>query len=321
MQLVQQARFPLFAMSFILGQIQQANAGSKDFLDILEKQIKIKDKEGAKDLKIINNKNKAQNLIEFRNVDFNYDYGKSVLKNINFSIRQNEKLALVGESGQGKSTVVNLLLRYYEPQKGIIRISGQDISDVRLKSLHEKIAVVFQESLLFSGTILENIKYGKPKATMEEIAEVAKAANAHEFIEELPDKYNSIIGERGVKLSGGQKQRIAIARAMLKDAPIIILDEATSSLDSRSEIQVQQGLDRLMKNRTSIIIAHRLSTIADADNILVIAKGTVAQYGEASELIKEKKGLYYQLVTLQQKLLTATPQDRDEALKKFDLVS
>ena len=254
-------------------------------------------------------------------MDFNYDYGKSVLKNINFSIRQNEKLALVGESGQGKSTVVNLLLRYYEPQKGIIRISGQDISDVRLKSLHEKIAVVFQESLLFSGTILENIKYGKPKATMEEIAEVAKAANAHEFIEELPDKYNSIIGERGVKLSGGQKQRIAIARAMLKDAPIIILDEATSSLDSRSEIQVQQGLDRLMKNRTSIIIAHRLSTIADADNILVIAKGTVAQYGEASELIKEKKGLYYQLVTLQQKLLTATPQDRDEALKKFDLVS
>ena len=247
--------------------------------------------------------------------------GKSVLKNINFSILPNKKLALVGESGQGKSTIVNLLLRYYEPQIGTIDINGQNVSEVTLKSLHEKIAVVFQESLLFSGTIRENISYGKPKATIKEIIEVAKAANAHEFIEELPDQYNSIIGERGVKLSGGQKQRISIARAMLKDAPIIILDEATSSLDSRSEIQVQQGLDRLMKNRTSIIIAHRLSTIADADNILVIAKGTVAQYGSATQLIKDEQGLYYQLVTLQQKLLTATPQERDEALKRFDLVA
>lgn len=320
MQLVQQARFPLFAMSFILGQIQQANAGSKDFFEILEKQVKIKDKEGAKKLSIRGQGSGVSKMIEFKGIDFNYDQGKSVLKNINFSVKPNEKLALVGESGQGKSTIVNLLLRYYEPQKGVITINGQNVSEVTLKSIHEKIAVVFQESLLFSGTIMENIKYGKPDATIEEIEDVARAANAHEFIKELPDKLNSVIGERGVKLSGGQRQRISIARAMLKDAPIIILDEATSSLDSRSEIQVQQGLDRLMRNRTSIIIAHRLSTIADADNILVIAKGTIAQYGSAAELIKDKKGLYYQLVTLQQKLLTATPEERDEALKRFDLV-
>lgn len=299
MQLVQQARFPLFAMSFILGQIQQASSGSKDFFELLETKVKIKDREEAGNLVISNKRHVTGNMIEFKNISFNYEGNKTVLRNINFSVRPKEKLALVGESGQGKSTIVNLILRYYEPQKGQIYINGQDISGVTLKSLHENIAVVFQESLLFSGTIMENIKYGKPDATREEIIDVARAANAYDFIDVLPEKFNSLIGERGVKLSGGQKQRIAIARAMLKDAPIIILDEATSSLDSRSEIQVQQGLDRLMKNRTSIIIAHRLSTIADADNILVISKGTISQYGSSEQLLKEKKGLYYQLITLQ----------------------
>lgn len=319
-QLVNQARFPLFAMSFILGQIQQASSGSKEFFKLLETETKIKDRLNAKTL-IINKIGRSNKpLIEFKNVYFHYQKNKTVLKHINFKIYAEEKLALVGESGQGKSTVVNLLLRYYEPQKGTISINNQDIAQVTQESLRKNIAVVFQESLLFSGTILENIRYGKPNATFAEIITVAKAANAHEFVEQLPDKYNSLIGERGVKLSGGQKQRIAIARAMLKNAPIIILDEATSSLDSRSEILVQQGLERLMRSRTSIIIAHRLSTISNADHILVISKGTIAQDGTAQELLKQKGGLYAQLIELQQKLLDASPEERDIALRKYDLV-
>lgn len=320
LQLVQQARFPLFAMSFILGQIQQAGAGSADFFKVLQTENKITDKPHAKTLHIHNRPAETHPLIEFKNISFVYDGGKKVLEDISFSICANEKLALVGESGEGKTTVVNLLLRYYEPQKGKISINNQDIAGVTQESLHKNIAVVFQESLLFSGSIMENIRYGKPLAKSEEIIDAAKAANAHEFIENLPDGYNSLIGERGVKLSGGQKQRIAIARAILKNAPIIILDEATSSLDSKSEILVQKGLDRLLQNRTSIIIAHRLSTIAGADHILVIQKGKVAQYGSSKELLKDKSGLYYQMVALQQTLTKLPEEEKAKKLQKFDLV-
>lgn len=319
-QLVNQARFPLFAMSFILGQIQQASAGSADFFKVLETENKIVDKPYAKTLvmpkKIINN----VPIIKFQNICFDYNGGKKVLENINFQIQANEKLALVGESGEGKSTIVNLLLRYYQPQNGEILINNQNIKDVSQKSLHSSIAVVFQESLLFSGTIMENIRYGKPQASDSEIIEAAKAANAHEFIEDLSDRYKSLIGERGVKLSGGQKQRIAIARAILKNAPIIILDEATSSLDSKSEMLVQKGLVRLLKDRTSIIIAHRLSTISSADHILVIHKGTVAEYGTSAELLK-KDGLYAQLVKLQQSLLRIPlDEGKTNKLKEFDII-
>jgi ATP-binding cassette, subfamily B, bacterial len=228
---------------------------------------------------------------------------------------------LVGESGQGKSTIVNLLLRYYQPQTGKILIAGQDTAMVTQHSLHKAIAVVFQESLLFAGTILENIRYGNPGATETEVIAAAKAANADEFISKLPDGYKSLVGERGVKLSGGQKQRISIARAMLKDAPIIILDEATSSLDTKSEVLVQEGLDRLLKNRTAIIIAHRLSTIAHADHILVISGGKIAEEGKPSELLKKKQGVYANLVKLQQQLLTAPAEERTNKLQKFDLVA
>lgn len=320
LQLVNQARFPLFAMSFILGQIQQASAGSLDFFKVLGEENKIKDKENAKDLVILDDKKYDENFIKFQNVDFEYEKNRQVLYDISFKIARNERLALVGESGQGKSTIVSLLLRYYEPQNGEILICDQNISDVTQNSLHQKQAVVFQESLLFSGTIMENIMYGNENATFEEAIKAAKAANADEFVKELSGGYDSVIGERGVKLSGGQKQRIAIARAMLKNAPIIILDEATSSLDSKSEILVQQGLDRLLKNRTSIIIAHRLSTIASANHILVIEKGRIAEYGTQEELLQNKNGLYSELVALQQKLLTATPEEKQEMLKKYDLV-
>lgn len=320
LQLVQQARFPLFAMSFILGQIQQAGSGSADFFNVLSTKNKIVDSQNAKVLVMAKPLRSNKSLIEFQNIYFDYESGKSVLENISLKIQSNEKLALVGESGEGKSTIVNLLLRYYEPQRGKIFINNQDIQDVTQKSLHDNIAVVFQESLLFSGTIMENIRYGKPTATEEEIIGAAKAANAHEFILDLPDKYKSLIGERGVKLSGGQKQRIAIARAILKNAPVIILDEATSSLDSKAEIQVQKGLDHLLQNRTSIIIAHRLSTIAGADHILVIQKGQVGQYGTSEQLLKDKNGLYAQLVTLQQRLTKLPEEEKAKKLLKFDLV-
>ncbi len=317
LQLVNQARFPLFAMSFILGQIQQANAGSKDFFDILATKSKINDSPNAADLAVDSSRDVP--MIEFKRVAFEYNEHKEVLKNINFSISPGEKMALVGESGQGKSTVVNLLLRYYEPQSGVILVGGQDISQSKQASLRSLVAVVFQDSLLFSGTIMDNIRYGNPNASIAQIKEAAEAANAVEFIEKLPHGYDSVVGERGVKLSGGQKQRVAIARAILKNARIIVLDEATSSLDSKSEIQVQKGLDRLMAGRTAIIIAHRLSTIAHADNILVLAGGTVAQYGNPHELLEDKKGLYYQLVSLQQKLLKA-PSDTAAKLTEFELV-
>ncbi|HUD19350.1 MAG TPA: ABC transporter ATP-binding protein [Patescibacteria group bacterium] len=319
LQLVQQARFPLFAMSFILEQIQQASAGSSDYFKVLETQTEIHDKPEAQTLKIKDCKPRDP-FIQFKNVFFRYESGKDVLKDISFTVFRGEKFALVGESGQGKSTIVNLLLRYYEPQEGTITVGNENIERVTQKSLHDQIAVVFQESLLFSGSIMDNIRYGKPDATDEMVIKAAKAANAHEFITGLPEGYQSTIGERGVKLSGGQKQRIAIARAMIKNAAIIILDEATSSLDSKSEIEVQKGLEELLKGRTAIIIAHRLSTIASANHLLVLSGGRVAQYGSHRELLHDTKGLYAQLVSLQASLLKAPSEDTKEKLQSFDLV-
>ncbi len=319
LQLVNQARFPLFAMSFILEQIQQASAGSADYFQVLESQTQIHDRPDAKPF--IRRPAKQQiPIIQFNHVSFTYDQGKKVLHDISFSIQTGEKFALVGESGQGKSTIVNLLLRYYEPQQGTISLYGENIENVTQKSLHDQIAVVFQESLLFSGSIMDNIRYGKPEASDEMVIKAAKAANAHEFILGLPGGYQSTIGERGVKLSGGQKQRISIARAMIKNAPIIILDEATSSLDSKAEVEVQKGLEELLKGRTAIIIAHRLSTIASANHVLVLHGGRVAQYGSHAELLRDPKGLYAQLVSLQQRLLKAPSEDTKEKLATFDLV-
>ena len=319
-QLVNQARFPLFAMSFILGQIQQANAGSADFFKVLETEAAIIDNPHASTLRI-KKVNSPLPIIKFKNVTFGYESEKNVLNDISFSLMSGQQLALVAESGQGKSTIVNLLLRYYEPQLGEIFIDNQNIAALSQSSLHENIAVVFQESLLFSGTILENIRFGRPKASLKEVEDSAKAANAHDFIMKLPNQYQSVVGERGVKLSGGQKQRIAIARAILKDAPIVVLDEATSSLDSRSELQVQKGLNRLMKNKTSIVIAHRLSTIANANLILAIEEGRITQFGSPQELLKNKNGLYAKLIGLQRLLLTSpTSPEVDKELKQFDLV-
>lgn len=320
LQLVNQARFPLFAMSFILGQIQQANSGSNDFFKVLATKTEIIDRPYAQKLKLEKQLPLGKKLITFTDVSFAYEKGNTVLKDMTFPVYSGEKLALVGESGQGKSTLVNLLLRYYEPERGVIAVNGHNIAHITQESLHTHIAVVFQESLLFSGSILENIRYGKPGATRKEVQEAAVGAYADEFIQRFPDGYDSLIGERGVKLSGGQKQRIAIARAMLKDAPIIILDEATSSLDSKSEILVQKGLDRLLHHRTSLIIAHRLSTIANADHILVIAGGRIVQYGTTRQLLVDKDGFYAKLISLQKDLLRSPSEAKQDKLKEFDLV-
>ncbi len=307
-QLATQAQFPLFASSFIIEQIQQTAAGSKDYFEVMETKPLITDKSGAKKLTVV------KGVISYKDVEFSYDGSSSVLKNITFEAKAGSKVALVGESGQGKTTVANLMLRFYDITKGAITIDGQNIHGVTQASLRSAIGVVFQEPALFSGTIRDNVRYGTPKASEEDIVAAAKAANAHDFIEKLPKGYNSEIGERGVKLSGGQKQRIAIARAILKNPPILILDEATSSLDSKAEHEVQTALEQLMKARTTLIIAHRLSTIQNVDLIVGLKDGKVAESGSPAELAKLKGGIYAELLELQQ------PTKANKAkLKKYDI--
>lgn len=239
--------------------------------------------------------------LSFQNVKFAYPSRPDIdiLKNISFNADAGQKIAIVGPSGAGKSTLASLILQFYKPSSGQLFYDGKSASEYSLTDIRNQVAIVPQDVLLFGGTILENIHYGKLDATIEQIKEAAKRANAHEFIMGFPEGYDTVVGERGVKLSGGQRQRIAIARALLKDPSILILDEATSALDSESERLVQQALEELMKNRTSIIIAHRLSTIKNADKIIVIENGLVAESGSHDELIDKGSGLYHHLYTLQ----------------------
>ncbi|MBR5250941.1 MAG: ATP-binding cassette domain-containing protein, partial [Clostridia bacterium] len=224
--------------------------------------------------------------IEFKAVNFKYnDNSGYVLKDFDFKVNSGEIVALVGPSGSGKTTVANLIPRFYEITEGSLTIDGYDVKDIELKSLRQNIGMVFQDVYLFWGTVAENIAYGKPNATRDEIIESAKKAGAHEFIMQLPDGYDSMVGERGVKLSGGQKQRICIARVFLKNPPFIILDEATSSLDNESELLVQRSLDELVKDRTAIIIAHRLSTIRNATKIVVLTNDGIVETGTHDELV------------------------------------
>jgi len=307
-QYSQLMRIPLFSISFLVAQTQRAIANSREYFEVMDEQPEVLDGETARPLRI------DQAHIVFDAVNFSYQPNTPVLKNLSFEIKPDTKVALVGESGQGKTTITNLLLRLYKVNDGGVTIDGQNVNDVTADSLRRNIGVVFQESALFSGTIRENIAYASPTATQVDVERVAKAANAHEFIVQFDKGYDTEIGERGLKLSGGQKQRIAIARALLKDAPILILDEATSSLDTKSERKVQEALERLMKGRTTLIIAHRLSTIQAVDTIVTIQNGTADEIGSPAELAASG-GVYAELLKLQSTHTAATA----EKLKLYDI--
>ncbi|MDR1766454.1 MAG: ABC transporter ATP-binding protein/permease [Lachnospiraceae bacterium] len=270
-------------------QFQRGMTGIERFVEIMDSKIDILDEPGAVPL------HDVRGAVRFDHVSFEYpDDHTKVLHDIDLTIAPGEKVALVGPSGGGKTTLCNLIPRFYDTTSGAIFIDGQDIRSVTLESLRGHIGVVQQDVYLFSGTVFENIEYGRPGATEEEVVEAAKLAGAHEFISELKDGYRTYVGERGVKLSGGQKQRVSIARVFLKNPPILILDEATSALDNESEYMVSQSLENLSRGRTTITIAHRLTTIQNADRILVLADNAIVEEGNHRKLLEEK-GMYYQM--------------------------
>ncbi|CAD5290075.1 MULTISPECIES: ABC transporter ATP-binding protein [unclassified Imperialibacter] len=277
----------------LFGQIQKAIGASERILEILEETEEVESKEQES----IN----IEGEIAYENVTFSYPTRKEmpVLKSISFHVPHGSKVALVGQSGAGKSTIIQLLMRFYQPDTGKILIDGKDNQSYSISALRKHIGIVPQEVILFGGTILENIRYGKPDATEDEVVEAARQANALDFILSFPEQFDTIVGERGIKLSGGQRQRIAIARAILKNPSILILDEATSSLDAESERLVQDALEKLMKDRTTIIIAHRLATIRKVDRIYVIGDGQITEEGTHDELTTDEEGKYSQLVKLQ----------------------
>lgn len=271
----------------------QSLASMDRVFELVDEDYDVTDKKGARDLKVVDGK------LEFRNVSFHYnDGGTEVLSNMNFTVKPGETVALVGMSGGGKSTIVSLIPRFYDVTEGGIYMDDHNLKDVSIHTLRDQIGLVLQDSILFSDSVKANILMGKPHATHEEVVAAAKAANAHDFIEMLPEGYDTKVGERGVKLSGGQKQRIAIARVFLKNPPILILDEATSALDLESEALIQDSLERLASDRTTLIVAHRLSTITHADQILVIDHGELAEQGTHDELMK-KQGVYFNLFQVQ----------------------
>ncbi|MBN2047489.1 MAG: ABC transporter ATP-binding protein [Anaerolineaceae bacterium] len=284
---------PVRILSQSWERIQEAMASAERVTELIGETPDIADKKDAIQLT-----ERAEGNIAIQNVTFKYNTGDVVLKDVNLDIPAHQVIALVGPTGVGKSTLVSLIPRFYDVIDGCITLDGVDIRDLATESLRQQISIVLQDVFLFHGSVRDNILFGRSDATEEEMIEAAKIANAHDFIINLPDGYNTMIGERGVKLSGGQKQRISIARAILKDSPILILDEATSSVDTETEMLIQQALERLMKGRTTIIIAHRLSTVRNADKIVVLEGNTVVEMGNHDDLI-EKQGLYYRLYTIQ----------------------
>jgi subfamily B ATP-binding cassette protein MsbA len=282
----------LGGLAGLYGQLRAAIGGVERVFEILDSRPSVTDAPDAQDLPSVRGE------ISFENVSFGYDPASPVLREVNLTIRPGEILALVGPSGAGKSTIFNLIPRFYDPTTGAIRIDGWDLREVTQQSLHDQIGIVPQDTLLFGGTIRENILYGRLDATEEELIAAARAANAHEFIMRFPQQYDSVVGERGLTLSGGQRQRIAIARAILKDPRILLLDEATSSLDSESEASVQEALATLMRNRTTVIIAHRLSTVRVADRIAVLDGGRIVELGSHADLLAHG-GLYAKLYLMQ----------------------
>ena len=283
---------PIKRLSRVIGNIQKALAAAQRVFDVLDLPEDIKNAPDAKALP------KVKGDVRFNDVSFAYNENEEVLSHVSFEVKPGEMVAFVGPSGAGKSTVASLLPRFYDAINGSITIDGQDIRKVTLDSLREQVGIVPQETVLFNGSVYDNILYGRLDATREEVEAAAKAANAHDFIMQLPDGYETMLGDRGMNISGGQRQRISIARAILKNPQILILDEATSALDTESERVVQEALDRLMVGRTSFVIAHRLSTIKNADKIMVLEKGQLIEQGNHDELMA-MDGLYAHLYKIQ----------------------
>jgi subfamily B ATP-binding cassette protein MsbA len=286
---------PIKRLSRVNANLQQAIAAATRIFEILDTHSEVLERPGARPIAGLSRG------VEFRDVSFAYDdgAGKTVLKNVSLTARPGQMIAIVGLSGAGKTTLVNLLPRFYDVTGGGIFFDGVDVRDVTLASLRQQIGIVTQETVLFDDTIARNIAYASPGATRQAIEDAARAAHAHEFVQSLPEKYDTRIGERGQRLSGGQRQRLAIARALMKNAPILILDEATSSLDAESELLVQDALTNLMRNRTAFVIAHRLSTVRRADAIVALERGRIAEIGRHEELLAKPAGVYAKLYALQ----------------------
>jgi len=284
---------PVRALGNVWESIQQSLAGADRIAELLEQEPDVAECADA-----IEFPGRARGAIRFQDVSFRYSAGGTVLENVDLDVTPGSVVALVGPTGVGKTTLSMLVPRFYDVCEGEVTLDGYDVRKLTLESLRRQISIVLQEVFLFHGTVRENVLFGRPSATEEEMIEAARVANAHDFIKELPDGYDTLIGERGVKLSGGQRQRLAIARAVLKDAPILILDEATSSVDTETELLIQQALERLMAGRTTVVIAHRLSTVRNADQIVVLQDGRIVQQGTHAELIAQD-GLYRHLNRVQ----------------------
>jgi len=284
---------PAKKLSRVNANLQQAIAASERIFEMMDIHTEVTEKPGALPL------TPFAKSIEFRDVTFGYDEARRILRGVNFRVDAGQMVAIVGRSGAGKTTLVNLLPRFYDVTGGSILVDAVDIRDVGLASLRRQIGIVTQETVLFDDTIATNIAYGAPQATQAEIEAAARAANAHDFILSLPAGYQTLIGERGQRLSGGQRQRLAIARALLRNAPILVLDEATSALDAESELLVQEALSNLMMNRTSFVIAHRLSTIRRADAIVVLERGRIVEIGRHDDLLARPSGAYAALYQMQ----------------------